>query len=128
MGMYEVINITALMGTAAAITALGGAWLTIRKVIRDLEKQRSHRDATILQAAKEADALMKSKLDNKIHDLESQLKIFKEGNDKDLTHLKETYNGEIKFLGQKIEELRSEVRNQHGQLVQLLSKMLDKHD
>ncbi|HXN74907.1 MAG TPA: hypothetical protein VN855_00260 [Candidatus Acidoferrum sp.] len=126
--MGDLFNITAVMGIAAAITGLGGAWLTIRKVFKDLEKQRSHRDAAILQEAKEADALLKSRLENKIHELESQLKVFKEGNDKDLAHLKETYSSEIKFLGQKIEELRSEVRNQHSQLVQLLSKMLDKHD
>ena len=43
-----------------------------------------------------------------------------------MEHLKETYKSEISFLGQKIEELRSEVHVQHGQLVALLRMMIGK--
>jgi hypothetical protein len=126
--MVDPINFSALMSLGAIITALGTAWLTVRKIAKDSEKQKQIQAAKILQAAKEADSLLRTQLESKIHDLQTELKVLKESNEKDLNHLKETYNGEIKFLGQKIEELRSEVRNQHGQLVQLLSKMIEKQD
>lgn len=126
--MADLINMSTLLSVAAVITTLGTAWLTIRKIAKDAERQKKVQSAAILQAAKEADSILKISFDNKIHDLTIELKVLKESNQKDLDHLKETYNGEIKFLGQKIEELRSEVRNQHGQLVQLLSKMIEKQD
>lgn len=126
--MTDPVSISALLSVAAMITAVGTAWLTIRKVVKDAEKQKKIQSATILQSAKEADSILNTRLENKIHDLQSEMRVMKESHDKDLEHLKETYNGELKFLGQKIEELRSEVRNQHGQLVQLLSKMIEKND
>ncbi len=125
--MIENVNITTLMSVAAATTALGGAWLTIRKIAKDNDRRKKQYTAEILQSAKEADQSLKVRLESKVHELEIQLRTLKENVDKDITHLRETYNGEIKFLGQKIEELRSEVRNQHAQLVQLLTKMIDKN-
>lgn len=126
--MTDPINVSALLSAAGIITAVGGAWLTIRKITKDVERQKKVQNAAILQAAKEADSLLKAKIDSQIHDLQSEIKTIKEVHQKDIEHLRETYNGEIKFLGQKIEELRSEVRNQHGQLVQLLSKMIENRD
>jgi|SRR5581483_2205084 len=117
-----------LVPEAGVVITLGTAWLTVRKIARDFERSKKEQAAEILQSAKEADAAMKLKLEGKIHDLESQVKNFKENVEKDLNHLRETYNGELKFLGQKIEELRSEVRNQHSQLVQLLTKMIENRD
>jgi hypothetical protein len=126
--MIDPLNISTLFSITAIITAICGAWLSIRRVAKDAEKQRKIHAAEILQDAKEADAVLKARFDNKFNELESEIKVVKEGVDKDISHLKETHNGEIRFLGQKIEELRSEVRNQHSQLVQLLSKMIDKKD
>lgn len=123
--MIETISMSAIISISALITAVGGAWLTLRKISKDTERQKKVQSAAILQSAKEADAANYVKLDNKIHDLSAELKVFKENSRKDLEHLKETHSGEIKFLGQKIEELRSEVRYQHGQLVSLLTKMID---
>lgn len=119
---------TNLIPLAVAITTLGTAWLTIRKIAKDAEKSKKEQAAEILQEAKEADALLKTQMNAKYHDLELKVKNLEQSVEKDLGHLRETYNGAIMNLGQKIEELRSELRNQHGQLVQLLSKMLDNRD
>lgn len=124
--MLEVISISAILSVSAVITTVGGAWLTIRKIAKDSDRRRKELSAEILQHAKEADAAMKVKLESRIHDLENNIQNLKDATEKDINHLRETYNGEIKFLGQKIEELRSEVRNQHTQLVQLLTKLIDK--
>lgn len=115
-----------LVHIAATVTALGTAWLTIRRIAKDAKKERKEMAAEILQSSREFDQALKTKLEGKIHDLDVRLDALKDNVDKDILHLRETYNGEIKFLGQKIEELRGEVRNQHAQLVQLLTKMIEK--
>jgi phage host-nuclease inhibitor protein Gam len=115
---------TNLMPLAVAITTVGTAWLTIKKIARDAEKTKKEQAAEIIQEAKEADASMRLKMEAKYHDLELKVKNLETSVEKDISHLKETYNNEIKNLGQKIEELRSELRNQHGQLVQLLTEMV----
>ena len=126
--MADLINMSTILSIAAIVTAVGGAWLTVRKIAKDLERQKKLHTTEILQAAREADSSLRTKLEGRIHELEIDMKSIKENHQKDIAHMKETYNGELRFLGQKIEELRSEVRNQHGQLVQLLSKMIEKND
>jgi len=124
--MMPPLNISTLMSVAAMITAFGTAWITIRKIAKDAEKQKKIQSASILQAAKEADAVLFTKLDNKIHDLSLELKVHKESNQKDLEHLKETHNSELKNLGEKIETLRDELRQQSKNILELLSKMIGK--
>lgn len=103
-----------IMGVAGAIITLGTAYLTIRQVIRARKKDEAAEKAEILQEAKEYAESVKKDLEVKINDLDTKLE-----------HLKEIYSGEIKNLGQKIEDLRSELRNQHGQMVQLLTKLIN---
>lgn len=124
----EVLTLGTVLAIAGVVTTLGTAYLTIRKIQSDSAKERDKERATILQEAKEEDAKVRKDLEGQIEALKAELKNLKENSEKDLEHLRETYNGEIRFLGQKIEELRSEVRNQHGQLVQLLTKMIEKSD
>jgi len=124
--MTELLTMSTLMGLAGAITVLGGAWLTLRKVSKDLQVSKERAEAKILQSAKEADASVKLELKNKINELEIKIIDLRSDVEKDMAHLKETYNGELRFLGHKIEELRKEVHDQHGQLVSLLMKMIDK--
>lgn len=114
-----------IMGLAGAVITLGTAYLTIQKVIKSRAKDKAAEKAEILQEAKEHTATVKVELETKISALETKLTTLEESVAKDMEHLRETYNGEIRNLGQKIEDLRSELRNQHGQLVQLLTKMID---
>lgn len=131
------IQFQALIALAGAVVTFGTAWLTIRKINKEYQKDRLTESAKILQLAKEADERLKTaweskrdimvqEINSKINSLEDRLENLEQSVAKDFAHVRETYNGEIRNLGDKIEDLRSELRNQHGQLVQLLTKMIDR--
>lgn len=102
--------------------------VTLQKVFKNFRKERDEYAAKILQTAKEEDSLLKTKLEAKIAEIDTKVKTLEISVNKDITHLKETYSAEIKVLGEKIETLRDELRNQHSQMVTLLSKLIDSKD
>lgn len=114
-----------ILSLAGIVTAVGGAWLTVRKIQKDKEQQKEAFKASILAEAEESLKLKETALQAKIEAAEGRLDNLKESVEKDLAHLRETYNGEIKNLAVKIEDLRSDLRNQHTQMVSLLTKMID---
>lgn len=118
-------EISAMLPTAGVIITLGTAYLTVRKIQKDADKTKKENAAEILQQAKEEIALKEKDLGAKLAALDARIDTLETSVDKDLQHLRETYNGEIRNLGQKIEDLRSELRNQHTQMVTLLTKMID---
>jgi pSer/pThr/pTyr-binding forkhead associated (FHA) protein len=122
--MLDPINIPTLLSVAAVVTTVCGAWLSIRKVARDVEKQRKIHAAEILQDAREADSLIKSKIDNRINELEAEIKSLRENVDKDIKYLKESSTSEFKQLSDKIENLREELRLQSKSILELLTKMI----
>lgn len=133
------IEFSTIIAICGAIATIGGAWLTVRKINKDFKKDRELEAAKILQDAKEAisklehqwkakSEILYNELDGKIDDVSKDVQNLRDNVDKDLQHLRETYNGEIRNLGQKIEDLRSEIRNQHSQMVGLLTKMIDARD
>jgi molecular chaperone GrpE (heat shock protein) len=115
--------ITAL---ATIVTAIGGAFLTIRKITTGFEQTRKLAAAAVLQAAKEADAVIYADLNAKLDTLQAEFENFKKDTNKDLKHQKENYTNEIAYLGQKIEVLRDEIKVQHVNILNLLNKMIDK--
>lgn len=120
----EITDFGAILTVCTAIGALATFVLTIQKVSRNAKKSREEMEAKILQDAKEEAVVFKLELENKISILEAKVQTLEESVDKDFAHVRETFNGEIRNLGQKIEDLRSDLRNQHGQLVSLLTKMI----
>ena len=112
-----------VVGMAIAIATLV---LSLQKVFRNFRKERDEYSAKILQTAKEEDNLLKAKLEAKITALDSQLMTLEISVNKDMSHLRHTYESEIKNLGTKIEDLRSELKNQHSQLISLLSDIFKK--
>lgn len=115
----------AIVAVAGAITVLGGSWLTIRKIQKDADASKKALSDEILKSAKEELAKKELELQAKLDKLNTRVETLEDSVEKDLQHLRETYNGEIRNLGQKIEDLRSELRNQHTQMVGLLTKMID---
>jgi hypothetical protein len=107
------------------IVVISGLILTWQKIAKESKKSRKEEAASLLQTAKEEDSLIKATLEAKIEKFGAELKILELGVNKDIGHLRETYNNEIKNLGLKIEELRSELRSTHGQLVQLLTTLIE---
>ncbi len=102
--------------------------VTLQKVFKNFRKERDEYAAKILQVAKEEDSILKAKLEARIEKIDLSLKNLEFNVNKDITHLKETYSAEIKVLGEKIETLRDELRNQHSQMVTLISKLIDSKD
>lgn len=131
------------VGTVIAIcTAIGGLVTFVyyvQAVLKNFRHDKEAFKAEILQEAKQEIEKFKlestarrevlyNQLDNKIDALDQHLESHKSDVSKDLMHIRETYNGEIRNLGEKIEGLRRELRDQHGQLVGLLSEMIKKAD
>ncbi|CAM6004829.1 unnamed protein product [Sphagnum balticum] len=107
----DMTDMQTLLPVAGTITVIGTAWLTIRKIAKDANKTKKEQAAEILHAAKEEDSLMKAKLEARIESVKAGLANLELNVNKDIGHLRETYNSEIRNLGQKIEEL-SAMRSQ----------------
>lgn len=120
------IDYTNISTWVTILTGVAGFAVGVRKLLRGRKKLKERQAANILQSAKDHDAEMKIHLENRIHDIEIKVSALKENIEKDIAHLKESYQSEVRFLGQKIEELREQVHDQHSQLVALLTKMIDK--
>ena len=119
----DLENVVAISG---AIVAIAGAYSGIKKVFRDVRKSREEQKAIILQEAKEEISRNKIIYDNKIRSLRDDLENFKESINKDITHVKEVHGGEMRVLSDKIENLREELREQHLQMLNLLTKLVDR--
>ena len=117
-----------IVAVAGGLGTIGTAYLVIRNIIKAKATDKEAEKAAILQEAKEYTETIKKDLEIKIMSLKDDLVTMDESVQKDLAHLRETYNNEIRNLGQKIEELRKDLSNQHGQLVQLLTKMVGRKD
>lgn len=107
------------------IISISGLIATWQKIVRNNKQNKEENASKILQAAKEEDALLRSILESKIEKLDIQLKMLELNVGKDLDHLKENYKAEIKVLGEKIEALRDELRDRHGQMVDLLHSLIE---
>lgn len=121
----EFTDPSVLGGAVGLLVTLGSAYLTVRKIARDAKKEKKEFKAEIVQSAKEEIALKEKDLEAKIKDVDNKVNALKESVEKDLAHMKDTFNSEIRNLGQKVEDLRDELRSQHTQMVALLTKMID---
>lgn len=123
----ENIDISTVFTIAGTVcTGVGGFYMTVRKLIIAREKAAKARDNSIIQQAKENDLILKEDIEQKLREMSLKLEDQKEDFETEIRHLKETHNSELKYLGEKIEELRSEVQNHHMQLMQLLTRMISK--
>lgn len=113
-----------IMTIAGSIITVGTAVITTQKIVKNFRKIREEHNAKLLQAAKEEVAITKIKLESRIKEIESDLETLKITVGKDIEHVRENYATEIKNLGDKVDDIRSELRDQHIQILQLLTKML----
>lgn len=117
---------TAFEGAGGAVTALSGIYAIVRKVISNSKnKKKAYREALLLEAKQEAEKIIRE-LSEKIEKLENEFELQKFNISKDLEHFRETYNNELRVLGEKIENLRKDLSDQHQGLVALLTKLVDK--
>lgn len=119
------LDLNTILGYAGAITALGGAYHTIQRILANYKvKKEAYRQQILDEATDQLNAAVTT-LENKIKQVEDELAWQKESVARDLTVMKDSYNAEIKVLGQKLEELRQDLISQHSQLVGLLTKLVD---
>ena len=107
--------LTLVMGVYAAIKHM-------RKRNR-IAKAKYRQD--ILDQAEAQVTKVKTELESKIEKLEIELEAQKLNIFKDLSHIKENYSMEIRVLGEKIEDVRAQIQQQHAQLVALLTRMIE---
>jgi chromosome segregation ATPase len=100
---YEILGLV----LAALFMILGGL-ASLYKATTSMRKERQEENENILE-------LSKQYTDNKILSLEKELKYHKE-----------IHESKVAELSEKIEQLREEMRRHHSQLVDLLTKMIEK--
>lgn len=108
----------------AALSVLLGIWVAVGKIKKGF-KEEIMSDAEL--AIQKAHTMAKGDLEKfqgQINLLTERLSNMDEKFQKDVAHIRETYNNEIKNLGTKIEDLREEMRHQHTQLIDLLTQMV----
>jgi chromosome segregation ATPase len=101
---YEILGLV-----LAALFMISGGIATLYKMINSLRSERDRENEKILKESKEY-------TDNKVLVLSQELE-----------HQKDMHEGKIAELSEKIEQLREEMRRHHGQLVELLTKMIDRN-
>lgn len=101
---YEMLGLV-----VAALIMIGGGVGSLYKVTNSMRKEREEENEKILDTSKQY-------TDAKFFMLEQELR-----------YQKEMHEGKIAELSEKIEQLREEMRRHHGQLVDLLTKMIDKN-
>jgi len=108
----------------SVIVGILGAWLTfaqLKKHYTDEFDKKIEEMGEDCKAALDAEIkIFHSKMEIVVRDVEN-MEI---GLSKEIEYVKEAYKGEIKNLGEKIESLRSQVQEQHNQLIGLLTKLV----
>ena len=117
--------ITACEGLAGAITAIGGIYSGTRHILASSRRKKEEYRQSILNQASQEMAKIKSELEEKIKDLEVELAVQKENLSRDIGHMREIYNAEIKVLADKIDSLRTDLQDQHSTMVNLLTKLVN---
>lgn len=100
---YEILGLV-----LAALFMISGGVATLYKLASSMRREREEENEKILSDSK-------NYTDSKYNVLEQELK-----------HQKDLHEGKIAELSEKIEQLREEMRRHHTQLVDLLTKMIEK--
>jgi TolA-binding protein len=121
------ISISSVVEVAVAISTICGVYIKAQKIAKNKKESKELEKSLILQETKEIASRHKKDLEAKIEVLNQKIVSLEEAVQKDLQHVKETYNNEVRFLGTQVSELKDELRTSLAQVVALISKLLDKH-
>lgn len=122
MDLNTIIGIS-----AGAVTTLGAIYTFYRHIRNGIQVKKEQERRDILKIAKDEMEKIESELLEKIKKLEIELEAQKLNVSRDLEHLREIYNAEIRALGEKIEDLRKDLSDQHSAMVNLLTKLVNKN-
>lgn len=120
------MDYTIIGGVVAALSVVLGLLATIIKITRDIRKEREEENAKTLQQAKDFILIEVQNIKSEIINLENIIKNTEKSIDRDIEHVRETYNSEIKNLSDKVEQLREQITKSHSELISLISKMVQR--
>src|ERR1700686_3566149 len=118
----EYFNLNTIVSLTGAITAVCGSILAFQRLSKGAKKDREHEAQKILEQAREEDLVIKSKLESQIDTLNAKIENLELNTEKDLQHIKEIYASDIKSLGEKVDQVREQLNDQHAGVLSLLSK------
>jgi len=119
----DVIGIAEAVGGVA--TAVGSIYAGAKTIIASSRRKKEAHKQEILKQAAEEMYKIKAELESKIKDLQVELEATKENISRDMSHMREVYNAEIRVLGGKIDDLRNDLSDQHQSMVNLLTKLVN---
>jgi uncharacterized protein YPO0396 len=122
----DLSGTNSILPALGLITAVTTTWYSVQKVIREYRKNRKKEADRILDEAKELDRAVRDRLEAKIDLLEAEIHNLEESVQKDFVNLKDNHAIELKNIGEKLEILRSEIREQSHGILALLTKLVDK--
>lgn len=121
-----IIDAVLVEEVAGAVTAVGGVIHVVQRIFANLKTKKEEYKRSILKQAKAEAEAVRIDLEAQIKALEKELENQKLNVSKDFSHLRETYNAEIKALGEKIANLHLDLTNQHQSLVVLLTQLVNR--
>lgn len=116
---------TLLEGLGGAAAAISSSYAGVRHMVKRSKAKKAEARAAILAEANAEMLKIRAELEDKIRNLEVELENQKINLSKDLSHLREIYNAEIKVLGEKIDTLRADLADQHTSMVALLTRLVE---
>lgn len=124
--MMEFTDFQIYSGILGGAIGFATLIISLQKITKNIKKDRDEREARILQHAKEEDSFLKAKLEARIEKIDAKLQNLELNINKDMTHMRQSYESEIRSLGEKIELLRDELNTRHSSLIELLTKIIGK--
>ena len=110
----------------AAVPTIGAVYASITHLARRARLKREERKEEILNLAKAEISRVKQSLESQIKELETELENQKVNVSKDFDNFRKAHNYEVSALGEKIEQLRDDLSQQHKALLDLLTKLVSK--
>jgi TolA-binding protein len=121
---YQLI--TLLLPIAGAIATIAGAVLTVQKVRKNIQEERDAELAKTLELAKENTERQITAVEVQISSLKTEMENLRFNVNRDFEYFRQSYTSEMRAVGLKIEDLKSEISSQHTQLLNFLAKLVDK--
>lgn len=112
----------------AALGSIGAVVVTFTNLKTSFKKEISKEIEDAVKAVKiESEADMNA-FNLRLDAISKEVLNLEEKIDSDIENVKNVYNSELKSVAEKIEALRDQVREQHGQLVALLTTLVTNKD
>jgi hypothetical protein len=121
-----VLDFQIIMSVIGAFIAIGTAWITIKKIMNYNKSDKKAQSNEILRQAREEMDLKSKEMELRVQAVEDRMANLEKNVEKDIDYIKQAYTNEIKMLGEKIENLRDELRGNHANLLGLITKLIER--